>query len=120
GRFASLWESRNLPPPACKNGARGLTALQEFEQRRTGFPFTFIGDWQNQVDHLLLQEEAKHHSLEDMSSLFALLEEAQRNENESESDMSMRPGVDKAAIKYILNQLIRMVGIRAGLYSTTL
>lgn len=115
-RFAFLWESRHLPPPACKNGASGLEALQEFEQRRTGLPFTFIGDWQNQVDHLLLQEEAKHHPLEDASLLFALLEEAQRNENESESDMSMRPGVDKAAIESFLQQLGRTFRKRARLY----
>ena len=117
GRFASLWESRNLPPPACKNGARGLTALQEFEQRRTGFPFTFIGDWQNQVEHLLLQEEAKHHSLEDMSSLFALLEEAQRNENESELG---QPNDDGAAIESFLQQLGRTFRKRVRLFSTTL
>jgi hypothetical protein len=57
-RFAFLWESRNLPPPAYHYGKIGLLALQETEQRRTGYPFTFIGDWQNQVEQLLLQEEA--------------------------------------------------------------
>ena len=119
-RFAFLWESRHLPSPAYQNGARGLAALQEFEQRRTGFPFTFIGDWQNQVDHLLLQEEAKHHTLEDVSCIFALLEEAQRNENEAESDMSMRSGVDKAAIESFLQQLGRAFRKRARLYSTAL
>ncbi len=62
-RFAFLWECRNLPPPAYHYGKSGLLALQEAEQRRTGFPFTFIGDWQNQVDQLLLQEEAKHNQV---------------------------------------------------------
>jgi hypothetical protein len=62
-RFAFLWESRNLPPPAYHDGKYGLLALQEAEQSRTGCPFTFIGDWQNQVDQLLLQEEAKHHQV---------------------------------------------------------
>ncbi|HEX9135086.1 MAG TPA: hypothetical protein VF844_22600 [Ktedonobacteraceae bacterium] len=62
-RFAFLWKSRNLPPPAYHYGKYGLLALQEAEQRRTGYPFTFIGDWQNQVDQLLLQEEAKHHQV---------------------------------------------------------
>ena len=61
--FAFLWQSRHLPPPACHYGKWGLLALQEAEQRRTGLPFTFIGDWQNQVDHLLFQEEAKRHRL---------------------------------------------------------
>jgi hypothetical protein len=62
-RFAFLWKSRNLPPPSFHYGKYGLLALQEAEQRRTGYPFTFIGDWQNQVDQLLLQEEAKHHQV---------------------------------------------------------
>ena len=63
-RFAFLWESRNLPPPTYHYGKFGLLALQVVEQRRTGFPFTFTGDWQNQVDQLLLQEEAKHHQIQ--------------------------------------------------------
>ena len=58
--FAYLWESKRLPPPSCHNGMCGLTALQEYEQKRTGLPFTFIGDWQNQVDQLLWQEENRH------------------------------------------------------------
>lgn len=114
--FASLWESRHLPLPACRNGACGLAALQETEQRRTGLPFTFIGDWQNQIDHLLLQEEAKRHSLEDALSLNILLEEALQNENALESDMSMRPGVDRAAIESFLQELGRTFRKRARLY----
>lgn len=62
-RFAFLWRSRNLPPPACHFGQGGLLALQDYEQKRTGLPFTYIGDWQNQIDLLLFQEEAKHHKL---------------------------------------------------------
>ncbi len=57
--FAFLWEQHHLPPPACGDGEWGLVALQEAEQRRSGMPLTFRGDWQNQVDHLLLQEEAR-------------------------------------------------------------
>jgi hypothetical protein len=57
--FAFLWEQHHLPPPACGDGEWGLVALQEAEQQRSGMPLTFRGDWQNQVDHLLLQEEAR-------------------------------------------------------------
>jgi len=112
--FADLWESRRLPPPACHNGICGLTALQEAEQKRTGLPFTFTGDWQNQVDHLLWQEEAKHRPIEDLQPLFLLLEEAQRNEQESV--MSMRQGVDKAAIESFLQQLGKTFRKPARLY----
>ncbi len=112
--FAYLWDSRGLPPPACHNGICGLIALQEAEQKRTGLPFTFTGDWQNQVDHLLLQEEAKHHPIKDLQPLFALLTEALRNEQESV--MSMRPGVDKAAIESFLQQLGKNFRKSARLY----
>jgi hypothetical protein len=57
--FAFLWEQHHLPPPACGDGEWGLVALQEVEQRRSGMPLTFRGDWQNQADHFLLQEEAR-------------------------------------------------------------
>ena len=101
-RFAFLWKSRNLPPPAYHYGKYGLLALQEAEQRRTGFPFTFIGDWQNQVDQLLLQEEAKHHQIQN-----PLLLPQEEKQYDQELHMSMRPAVDKAAIESFLQQLGR-------------
>ena len=110
-RFAFLWESRNLPLPSYHYGKSGLLALQEAEQRRTGFPFTFIGDWQNQVDHLLLQEEAKHHQLQ-----APLLLPQEEKQYEQELNMSMRPGVDKAAIEAFLQQLGRTFHKPARLY----
>ena len=110
-RFAFLWKGRNLPPPSYHHGKSGLLALQEAEQRRTGFPFTFIGDWQNQVDQLLLQEEAKHHQIQ--APLLLPLEEKQY---EQELNMSMRPGVDKAAIEAFLQQLGRTFHKPARVY----
>lgn len=93
--FAHLWQSKRLPAPSCHVGAYGLIALQAYEQKRTGLPFTFVGDWQNQVDHLLWQEEHKHHPpIKNLLPLLALLNEAQQEEEESA--MSMRPDVDKA------------------------
>jgi len=99
-RFAFLWQSRHLPPPACHYGKWGLLALQEAEQKRTGLPFIFTGDWQNQVDHLLLQEEAKRHRL--VEPVIIPVEE-----DEQECNMSMRPSVDKTAIESFLQQLGR-------------
>lgn len=55
--FVSLWEERNLPPPASDYGRAGLLALQEYQQKRTGLPFNFRDGWQNQINHLLAQEE---------------------------------------------------------------
>jgi len=103
-RFAFLWKTRHLPPPACHYGKWGLLALQEAEQRRTGLPLTFTGDWQNQVDHLLLQEEAKKHRLVDT---ITLPEGKKEDEQECNYNMSMRPSVDKTAIESFLQQLGR-------------
>ena len=99
-RFAFLWQTRHLPPPACHYGKWGLLALQEAEQKRTGLPFTFTGDWQNQVDHLLFQEEAKRYRL--VEPVIIPVEE-----DEQECNMSMRPSVDKTAIESFLQQLGR-------------
>lgn len=103
-RFEFLWQTRHLPPPACHYGKWGLLALQEAEQRRTGLPLTFIGDWQNQVDHLLRQEEAKKHRLVDT---VIMPDDEKEDEQECNSNMSMRPSVDKTAIESFLQQLGR-------------
>jgi Nucleotidyltransferase of unknown function (DUF6036) len=103
-RFEFLWQTRHLPSPACHYGKWGLLALQEAEQRRTGLPLTFIGDWQNQVDHLLRQEEAKKHQLVDT---VIMPEDEKEDEQECNSNMSMRPSVDKTAIESFLQQLGR-------------
>lgn len=110
-RFTFLWQNRQLPPPICHNGKWGLLALQEAEQKRSGLPLHFIGDWQNQIDHLLRQEEAKHHQL--ITSIIVPMNEEQ---NEQECDMSMRPSVDKTAIESFLQQLGRTFRKSGRLY----
>lgn len=109
--FAWLWEDSHLPAPTSHNGKYGLIALQEAEQRRRRFPFTFVGDWQNQIDHLLRQEEAKHHQV-------AISPQIPTEEplDGQEFVMSMRPGVDKAAIESFLRQLGRTFRKRGRLY----
>jgi hypothetical protein len=61
--FVSLWEERRLPPPSSRYGMEGLLALQEYQQQRYGAPLNFLDDWQNQINHLLAQEEAHHREL---------------------------------------------------------
>ncbi|MEO8971408.1 MAG: DUF6036 family nucleotidyltransferase [Ktedonobacteraceae bacterium] len=115
-QFAFLWKKRNLPSPACHYGSCGLLALQEYEQKRTGLPFTFIGDWQNQVNQLLAQEEARQrHKPVSLSSLAATFIKTTEY-CEEESCMSMRRGVDKAAIESFLQQLGRAFHKPARLY----
>lgn len=56
--FTSLWKDRHLPYPSDRYGQTGLIALQAYQQRRYGVPLNFLDDWQNQINHLLAQEEA--------------------------------------------------------------
>ena len=98
--FQTLWQSRHLPAPACYSGNQGLLTLQQVEQQRIGFPVALIGDWQNQIQHLLAQEEAKRRPLQER--IFPVGDK-QCIEQEKECDaMSMRPTVDKAEIERFL------------------
>ena len=99
--FASLWHDRHLPPPSYHDGKSGLTALQRLLQQRSGFPFNYAGDWQNQIDHLLYQEE-KYRRIIPSSIPFP-----QDNETEDvqEFAMSMRPKVDRGQIEQLLKNL---------------
>lgn len=63
--FVSLWEDRHLPPPHSGYGRDGLLALQEYQQQHYSLPLNMLDDWQNQINHLLLQEEAAHRELSD-------------------------------------------------------
>lgn len=54
--LAPLIAARGLPSPDEMYGELGLRALEQFEQARRGLPLNFIGDWQNQIDHLIAQE----------------------------------------------------------------
>lgn len=63
--FVSLWKDRHLPSPHSGYGLDGLLALQAYQQQRYGFPLNVLDDWQNQINHLLLQEEAAHRELSD-------------------------------------------------------
>jgi hypothetical protein len=108
--FTSLWRSRHLPPPTAHCGKWGLLALEKAEQRRCGLPLTFNGDWQNQVHHLLLQEEARKHP----APALHLLADQDHNQyvedlerEEQELDMSMRPNVDRQRIERFLTELGR-------------
>ena len=61
--FAFLWEERHLPSPSSGYGLDGLLALQEYQQHQYGVPLNFLDDWQNQINHLLAQEETYQRQL---------------------------------------------------------
>ena len=102
-QFLQLWQNRNLPAPKCHQGEAGLIALEEAERRRLGLPLNFIGDWQNQINHLLLQEEAKHHPA--VVSIHLPEPWHEKIEEQECSAMSMRHTVTKADIEKFLDAL---------------
>src|SRR5947209_297313 len=101
--FAFLWHNHHLPPPSYHDGKGGLLALQTLLQERSGLPLNYVGDWQNQIDHLLYQQE--HHYPPSVVPPIQLLEH--ENGDEQEYTMSMRPPVDKAQIENFLKNLGR-------------
>lgn len=106
--FASLWRARHFPPPHAFCGTWGLLALEHAEQQRSGLPLSFSGDWHNQVQHLLLQEEAQHHTEPAISLLAASKQDLCPEQVEEEGlDMSMRPNVDRRTIDRFLTELGR-------------
>ena len=111
--FQDIWQNCNLPAPACHDGMQGLLALQQLEQQRIGFPVAAIGDWQNQMHHLLLQEEAKQRPVQVTIFPISTKEGEQEVECEECDAMSMRPTVDKTEIERFLRsfgQQYRKVG----------
>ncbi len=56
--FVALWEERHLPAASEGYGLTGLLALQAYQQQKYNLPLNFLHDWQNQIDHLLNQEDA--------------------------------------------------------------
>lgn len=63
--FAFLWQERRLPLPSEDYGRSGLLALQEYQQQKYGLPLNFLDDWQNQINHLLAQEEVQQRPFPD-------------------------------------------------------
>lgn len=110
-RFAPMWEKRRLSPPVCGYGEIGLAALQAMEQQRRNLSLNFMGDWQNQIDHLLLQEEARHHQ----TLIRATIPEIDDEEQEC-SEMSMRQRVTRVEIEQFLKDIGKNVHQPGRLY----
>jgi hypothetical protein len=101
--FAALWLSRHLPPPCYHDGAWGLYMLEIAEQQRSGLALNYRADWQNQIDHLLLQVEAEHPLTQLSPSTFF----DDTHSCQEEPAMSMRPNVNKQRIEQFLRNLAR-------------
>src|SRR5947209_4440956 len=114
--FADLWQNRHLPSPSCQYGRKGLVMLEEAEQQRRGLALNFIADWQNQIDHLLLQEETRHHQLAGSIELPEVGDEDK--EKQGCGEMSMRHNVTKADIEKFLNGLGKTFRKPGRLYLT--
>lgn len=101
--FAAFWLSHLLPAPACRYGKWGLKELVLFEQQRNGFPFNYEADWQNQIDHLLWQEESQRRPV----IVFPQKVFEEEMCDQEDVAMSMRLNVDKGQIENFLKNLGR-------------
>lgn len=90
--FAHLWQERGLPSPHCRFGRAGLEALQAREQARRGLPLNFIGDWQNQIEQLLRQEESKRNPITNITGLRVFQDQ---DEQEECSENRTRADIEK-------------------------
>lgn len=108
--FMSWWQGRNLPPPSIGYGEPGLRRLAAYEQGRTGAAVNFVGDWQNQAHHVVMQgwnrllpEQQpidQAHTLHWQSLRQAIMQ----SQREREHSMSFRPDVSRDDIERFLQQ----------------
>lgn len=101
--FSFLWMQRRLPPPGAYDGDWGLRALEQYEQERHGLPILYRGDWQNQIDHLLRQEEQRQRPPLSLSLLETTTDEVVCSEERV--DQHLRPRIDQKAIDTFLTTL---------------
>jgi len=120
--FGAYWRERGLPAPQVDFGEVGLRALAEWERRRTGLGANYASDWDNQVDHLVLQEWCRSSENENTAApvgilwpRMAALEMAPLLDP-GEDAMSMRPNVTRADIEQFLNDLGAMAQTTGRIY----
>jgi uncharacterized nucleotidyltransferase DUF6036 len=108
--FTSWWQTRNLPPPSIGYGELGLRRLAAYEQERTGTQTNFVGDWQNQAQHVIAQGWSR--SLAEQSyanqpytpDWQTLRPAFAPGQGEGEHDMSFRSDVSRDDIEQFLQR----------------
>lgn len=111
--FAYLWQMWHLPAPGAQFGEVGLYLLQAYEQKRQNTSLNLLGDWQNQVDHLLRQEEAQNHPVTCPARLSDIPVESEEQED---TIMSMRRTATRKDIEQFLQTLGKLFRKSARLY----
>ena len=120
--FGAYWRERGLPAPRVNFGEAGLRALAEWERRRTRLGANYASDWDNQVDHLVLQEWRRSSENENTAAPVEILwprmaaPEMAPLLDPGEDAMSMRPNVTRADIEQFLNDLGAMAQTSGRIY----
>jgi uncharacterized nucleotidyltransferase DUF6036 len=120
--FGAYWRERGLPAPQVDFGEAGLRALAEWERGRTGLAANYASDWDNQVDHLVLQEWHRSSENENTAAPVRILwprmdaPGMDSPVDAGEDPMSMRPNVTRADIEQFLNDLGAMAHTTGRIY----
>ena len=110
GSFMPWWQVRNLPPPTSGYGEPGLQRLAAYERGRTGAAVNFVGDWQNQAHHVVMQEWNRslleQRPIDQAHTLYwqSLRQALMQPQREREHSMSLRPDVSRDDIERFLQQ----------------
>lgn len=110
GSFMPWWQVRNLPPPSSGYGEPGLQRLAAYERGRTGAAVNFVGDWQNQAHHVVMQgwnrSLLEQRPIDQAHTLYwqSLRQALMQPQREREHSMSLRPDVSRDDIERFLQQ----------------
>jgi hypothetical protein len=112
--FAPLWQTWHLAPPWIDFGLVGIHALAQHERDRTGIVADYVGDWHNQIQHLVAQEWERHPVANGVRPLQIAPAWPVPHSREEGSWMSLRPDVTRADIERFLTELGQQVHQASG------
>jgi predicted nucleotidyltransferase len=112
--FAPLWRAWQLPAPWRDFGLPGAHALAQHERERTGILAAYLGDWHNQIQHLVAQEWERHAAADGVRPLLIAPPWHVGQPREEDARMSWRPDVTRADIERFLTELGQQVRQASG------
>lgn len=112
--FAPFWQAWHLPSPWLDFGLPGAQALAQHERERTGIFADYLGDWHNQIQHLVTQEWDRHSAKDEVRPLVIAPPWPEFYPTEEYLPMSWRPDVTRADIERFLTELGQQIHQASG------